>query len=199
MRTAILTLAFLFGGALGAFAQESSVRLNPYAGWYHFDEVSFEEAFDTSETESDPVYGLRLGIGGTDGWSLDLAYGRTTIGVEVPGLEGTTISDDATIQLFYAALDWHLPTTGTMDLFLSGGAGGIDTAFDDGGSETDLLLNYGVGVAIPMGSLRLRADLKDQVDLCSKPEELEADSFQACFEDETLHNIELTGGVEIPL
>ena len=199
MRTAILALAFMSGGAIGAFAQDSRVRLNPYAGWYHFDEGSFEKGFDTSETESDPVYGLRLGIGGTGRWSLDLAYGRTTIGVEVPGLEGTTNSDDATIQLFYAALDWHLPLTGPMDLFLSGGAGGIDTAFDDGGSETDLLLNYGLGVAIPMGSLRLRADLKDQVDLCNEPEELEADFFVACFEDEALHNIELTGGVEIPL
>ena len=54
-----------------------------------------------------------------------VSAGRTTIGVEVPGLEGTTISDDATIQLFYAALDWHLPLTGSLDLFLSGGAGGV--------------------------------------------------------------------------
>ena len=50
-----------------------------------------------------------------------------------------------------------------------------------------------------MGSLRLRADLKDQVDLCNEPEELEADFFEACFEDDALHNIELTAGVEIPL
>ncbi|HET9332346.1 MAG TPA: hypothetical protein VFQ21_02050 [Gemmatimonadota bacterium] len=198
MRMAILTLALMSGSALGAFAQESRVRLNPYAGWYHFDEGSFEEGFDTSETESDPIYGLRLGLG-TGRWTLDLAYGRTTIGVEVPGLEGTTISDDATIQLFYAALNWHLPLTGPLDLFLSGGGGGIDTAFDDGGSETDVLLNYGLGAAIPMGSLRLRADLKDQVDLCNEPEELEADFFAACFEDDALHNIELTAGVEIPL
>ena len=74
MRMAILTLAFMAGGALEVFAHESRVRLNPYAGWYHFDEGSFEEDFDTSETESDPIYGLRLGIG-TGKWTLDLAYG----------------------------------------------------------------------------------------------------------------------------
>lgn len=48
-------------------------------------------------------------------------------------------------------------------------------------------VNYGVGVAIPVGSLRLRADLKDQVDLCKAPDEFDADAFEACFEDEALH------------
>jgi hypothetical protein len=198
MRTAILTLAFVAAGALGASAQVSSVRVNPYAGWYHFDESSFEKGFDTSEAESDPVYGVRLGIGDTGGWSLDLAYGRTEIQAE--GLRGDVqLASDATIQLFYAALDWHLPLTGTLDLFLSSGLGGIRTDFEDEDGSTDVLLNYGAGVAIPIGAWRLRADLKDQVDFCDAPEELEFDAFEACFEDEALHNIELTGGVEIPL
>jgi hypothetical protein len=60
-------------------------------------------------------------------------------------------------------------------------------------------VNYGAGVAIPVGAWRVRADLKDQVDLCEAPEEFDADAVEACFEDEALHNIELTAGVEIPL
>jgi hypothetical protein len=109
------------------------------------------------------------------------------------------LSSDATIQLFYGALNWHLPLTGPLGLFFSGGLGGIQTDFEDEDGDTNLLVNYGAGVAIPMGSLRLRADLKDQVDFCDAPEEFDADAFEACFEDEALHNIELTGGIEIPL
>lgn len=196
MRIATLTLALLAAGAATVSAQ--SIRVNPYAGWYHFDESSFEKGFETSEAESDPVYGLRLGLGGTSGWSIDLAYGRTEIAAE--GVrDDVLLSSDATIQLFYAALNWHLPLTGPLDLFLSGGIGGIQTEFEDQNGSTDVLVNYGAGVAIPLGAWRVRADLKDQVDLCDAPEEFEFDAFEACFEDDALHNIELTAGVEIPL
>lgn len=193
--TAALALAATASG------QESRFRLNPYVGWYHFDESSFEEAFETSDVESDPIYGLRLAIGGIGGWSLDAAYGRTKIDAQDLVLSGDDVafSTDATIQLFYGALNWHLPLTGPLDLFLSGGVGAIDTDFDGEGGGTDVLLNYGAGVAIPIGSLRIRADLKDQVDFCEAPEEFDADAIDACFEDDALHNIELTGGVEIPL
>jgi hypothetical protein len=198
MKASGLVLLFLAGSAAVASAQDSRFRLNPYAGWYHFDESSFEKGFETSEAESDPVYGARLAIGGVGGWSLDLAYGRTKIAAEGQR-DDVVLSSDATIQLFYGALNWHLPLTGPLDLFLSGGLGGIQTDFEDEDGDTNLLVNYGAGVAIPMGSLRLRADLKDQVDFCDAPEEFDADAFEACFEDEALHNIELTGGIEIPL
>jgi hypothetical protein len=200
-RAALAATVVLIGAAGTASAQESRFRLNPYAGWYHFDESSFEEAFETSDVESDPVYGLRLAIGGIGGWSLDLAYGRTKFDAQDLLLSGgdETFSTDATIQLFYGALNWHLPLTGPLDLFLSGGLGGIDSDFEGEGGGTDVLLNYGAGVAIPVGSLRVRADLKDQVDFCDAPEEFDADALDACFEDDALHNIELTGGIEIPL
>ncbi len=196
---AIAALALLAGTGTEAAAQDARFRLNPYAGWYHFDESSFEEGFETSDVESDPIYGLRLAIGGIGGWSLDLAYGRTKIDAQGTLGGDVELSTDATIQLFYGALDWHLPLTGPLDLFLSGGLGGIDTDFDGEGGGTDVLLNYGAGVAIPVGSLRVRADLKDQVDFCEAPEEFDADALDACFEDKALHNIELTGGIEIPL
>ena len=200
-KAALAATAMVIGAAATASAQESRFRLNPYAGWYHFDESSFEKAFETSDVESDPVYGLRLAIGALGGWSLDLAYGRAKIDARDLLLSGGDVafSTEATIQLFYGALDWHLPLTGPLDLFLSGGLGGIDTDFDGDGGGTDVLLNYGAGVAIPVGSLRVRADLKDQVDFCEAPEEFDADAIDACFDDDALHNIELTGGVEIPL
>ena len=198
MRAAGLFLMLMTGSAAAAAAQDSRFRLNPYAGWYHFDESSFEKGFDTSAAESDPVYGARLAIGGVGGWSLDLAYGRTKIAAEGTR-DDVELASDATIQLFYGALNWHVPLTGPLDLFLSGGLGGIQTDFEGEDGDTNVLVNYGAGVAIPIGSLRLRADLKDQVDFCDAPEEFDADAFEACFEDEALHNIELTGGIEIPL
>jgi hypothetical protein len=200
MRAALVALALVVVFAAAAAAQESRFRLNPYAGWYQFDESSFEKGFETSDIETDPVYGLRLAIAGLGSWSLDLAYGRTKIAAEGTTLDGDVeLSSDATIQLLYAALNWHLPLTGPLDLFLSGGVGGIDTDFEDGGGGTDVLVNYGAGVAIPVGAWRVRADLKDQVDLCEAPEEVDGDAVEACFEDEALHNIELTAGIEIPL
>ena len=127
MKLAILTLALVAAGARPASAQESSIRLNPYAGWYHFDESSFEKGFETSEIESDPVYGVRLAVGGLGSWSLDLSYGRTKIEAQGTALDGgAQLASDATIQLLYAALNWHLPLTGPLDLFLSGGVGGIE-------------------------------------------------------------------------
>jgi hypothetical protein len=200
MKSAGITLALLVAGAGVAGAQESRFRVNPYLGWYQFDESSFEKGFETSDVETDPVYGVRLAIAGLGSWSLDLAYGRTEIAAEGTTLDGgLELASDATIQLLYGALNWHLPLTGPLDLFLSGGVGGIDTDFEDGGGSTDVLVNYGAGVAIPVGAWRVRADLKDQVDLCEAPEEFDADAVEACFEDEALHNIELTAGVEIPL
>lgn len=198
MRVAGLALLLLAGSAATASAQGSRFRLNPYAGWYHFDESSFEKGFDTSKAESDPVYGARLAIGGLGGWSLDLAYGRTTIAAE-GRRDDVVLSSDGTIQLFYGALDWHLPLTGRLDLFVSGGLGRIQTDFDDFDGDTNVLVNYGAGVAVPIGSLRVRADLKDQIDFCDAPEDFDANAFEACFEDEALHNIELTGGIEISL
>lgn len=208
MRAARLTCMLLAASAalLGVSAetvsgQESRFRLNPYAGWYHFDESSFEKGFEPSDVDSDLVYGLRLAIGGLGGWSLDLAYGRTQFGARGPEGDGNAIEvAGARIQLFYGALNWHIPLTGPVDLFLSGGVGGINTDFfDDDGEHTDVLVNYGAGVAIPVGPLRVRADLKDQVDLCNAPEEFDADALSACFEDEALHNIEFTAGLELPL
>jgi len=199
MKSAGIALALLVAGAGVAAAQESRFRVNPYLGWYQFDESSFEKGFGASDVETDPVYGLRLAIGGLGSWSLDLAYGRTEIAAEGNVGGDVEVSSDATIQLYYGALNWHLPLTGPLDLFLSGGGGAIDTDFEPGGGGTDVLVNYGAGVAIPVGAWRVRADLKDQVDLCEAPEEFDADAVEVCFEDEALHNIELTAGVEIPL
>ncbi|HUP02193.1 MAG TPA: hypothetical protein VM737_11845 [Gemmatimonadota bacterium] len=194
---AALAAAFITLAPVPAVAQRIGIAVNPYVGTYHFDESSFEDAFERVDVDADPIYGLRLALGGHSGLSLDLGYGRTGVDGEVVA-DDIVLDEDATIELFYGALNYHLPLP-VLDLFISGGVGAIRYEPDDRDGATNVLVNYGVGATFPLGALRLRADVKDHVDLCDGPDEDELGEFDfgACLEDETLHNIELSVGVEI--
>ena len=194
---AVLAAALITSAPAPAAAQRIGIAVNPYVGAYHFDESSFEDAFDGVDVDADPIYGLRLALGGHSGLSLDLGYGRTGVEGEVV-TDDIVLDEDATIDLFYGALDYHLPLP-VLDLFISGGAGAIRYEPDDRDGQTNVLVNYGLGATFPLGGLRLRADVKDHVDLCDGPDEDELDEFDfgACLEDEALHNIELSVGLQI--
>lgn len=194
-----LLVTFLAAAAAPAQAQELGISINPYAGYYHFDESSFEEAFDRVDLEADPIYGVRLGLGGHSGFSIDLSYGRTGVEGQVVVGGDVEVPEDATITLLYGALDWHLPIPTPLDVFLSGGVGTINYSPEEREGRTDLLVNYGLGATFPIGGLRLRADVKDHVDLCEAPERVDDVDFGACRDDETLQNIELSAGIEIGL
>lgn len=192
MRTLALALAALAAGPIAAGAQGLSI--NPYAGWYDFDESSFEDAFDDLDTDGDPIWGVRLGLGAYESYSFDLAYGRTSV-TNAGIVEGDIrLEEEATIQLFYGAANWHLPIPGPLDLFLSGGLGAIRYDAEDRDGQTDVLANYGLGASVPVGSARIRADVKGHVDLCEADEDLEFPDGP-CFDDETLHNIEISAGL----
>ncbi|HKY59647.1 MAG TPA: outer membrane beta-barrel protein [Gemmatimonadota bacterium] len=190
--TALLATTALLA-APAARAQRLGVSINPYLGYYAFDESSFEDAFDNADLDAGAIWGVRLGLGGHDGLSLDLAYGRSSVDGEFD-FEDDVLREDADIDLFYGALNYHLPLP--VDVFLSGGLGGIRYAPEERDSDTNLLVNYGAGVSIPLGAWRIRADAKDHVDLCDAPEDLGDLDFGACLEDEALHNIELSAGLE---
>lgn len=183
--------------APAARAQGFGVSINPYLGYYGFDESSFEDAFENADLDAGAIWGVRLGLGGHDGLSLDLSYGRSSVDGEFD-LVGDVFQEDADIDLFYGALNYHLPLP--VDVFVSGGLGGIRYAPEERDSDTNLLVNYGAGVSIPLGAWRIRADAKDHVDLCDGPEEIgtvpQGSDFGACVEDEALHNIELSAGLE---
>jgi hypothetical protein len=175
---------------------QAELSVNPYIGWYDFDESSFEEAFDDVEVDADPMLGARLGVGDRTGLSLDLAYGRTTVEGEIVA-DDIVLPEDSTIHLFYGAVNYGLPLP--IAIFVSGGAGAIRYSPEDRDATTNVLVNYGAGIAIPLGNLRLRADAKDHVDLCDAPDSDDFTNFGACLEDEALHNIELSAGIEIAL
>lgn len=177
-------------------AQRIGIALNPYLGYYAFDESSFEDALDQVDLDSGAIYGLRLALGGHEGLSLDLSYGRASVDGEFE-FDEVLEREEADIDLFYGALNYHLPLP--VDIFLSGGLGGIRYAPEERDSDTNLLVNYGAGFTFPIGLLRLRADIKDHVDLCDAPDDIGDFDFGACLEDEALQNIEVSAGLEFGL
>lgn len=177
-------------------AQRIGIALNPYLGYYAFDESSFEDALDQVDLDSGAIYGLRLALGGHEGLSLDLSYGRASVDGEFEFNE-VLEREEADIDLFYGALNYHLPLP--VDIFLSGGLGGIRYAPEERDSDTNLLVNYGAGFTFPIGLARLRADIKDHVDLCDAPDDIGDFDFGACLEDEALQNIEVSAGLEFGL
>jgi hypothetical protein len=190
-----ITTAIAVCAAAPTRGQELGVSVNPYLGYYHFDESSFENAFDQTDLDSQPPqWGVRVGLGGHDGFSIDLAYGHASVEGEV-FLGDVLLTEDSSVDLFYGALNWHLPLP--VDVFVSGGAGAVRYDPEERDTSTSVLVNYGAGVTIPLGMLRLRGDVKDHVDLCDAPDSDDLAAFGACFEDEALHNIEISVGVEI--
>ena len=80
----VLPIAALFAAtslpaAPASWAQGLGVSINPYLGFYGFDESSFEDAFENADLDSGAIWGVRLGLGGHDGLSLDLSYGRSSV------------------------------------------------------------------------------------------------------------------------
>lgn len=193
MRTFTLALAALVAGPPAAAAQ--GLTVNPYAGYYDFDESSFAEAFEDLDTDGEPLWGARLGFAPDERFSFDLAYGRTSVTNEGVIEGDILLREDATIQLFYGAANWHLPI-GPLDLFLSGGLGAVQYQEEERDSQTDLLVNFGAGASVPVGPVRVRVDVKDHVDLCRADEDFEFPDGP-CFDDETLQNIEISAGLVI--
>ncbi len=193
---ALAAAIFAFAPAT-ASAQRVGIAVNPYVGYYSFDESSFEDAFEQADVSSDVLYGVRLGLGSREGLSLDLGYGHASTDGEIT-VDGTVFPEDSGIDLLYGAVNYQLPVP-IVGLFVSGGLGAIRYSPDEREAQTDVLVNYGAGASIPVGGMRLRADVKDHLDVCRAPDDIEDFDFGACAEDTTLHNIELSVGVELSL
>lgn len=194
MRATIL-IAVALAWAAPAVAQ-GRVYVNPYVGYYAFDESSFEDAVDGLDIERSPIVGARLGWTG-GAWGIEAAYGRA--GFDAEGAFGDIVERrETTIHLFYAALTWGLPL-GPVEPFVSGGLGAARYDPDRTDGTTDFVANFGAGARLDLGRVALRVDAKDHVDLCQEPDFAAGDDVGACFDDETLHNIEISGGVEIGL
>ena len=192
---AVVTAAALVPAT--ASAQGIGIAVNPYIGYYHFDQSSFEDALTDADVNADLLYGVRVGLGSREGVSLDLGYGHASTEGEIT-VGDTEFAEDSGIDLFYGAINYQLPIP-VIGLFVSGGVGGVRYSPDDRDAQMDLLVNYGAGVSFPIGAMKIRADLKDHLDVCRGPEDAEDFDFGACVDDTTLHNIEASVGVELSL
>ncbi|MDX1623208.1 MAG: hypothetical protein R3199_04420 [Gemmatimonadota bacterium] len=187
-----IALAALAGSLALATPAAAQLHLNGYAGFYRFDDGPFEDFDPDREVDPSPLIGARLGIGDR----FEIGYGFSPITVEDAGF-GEALERDAGVHLFYGAFNYHLPIP-AVDLFLSAGGGIVRLEPEEGDGSTDPLVNFGAGVTFPISPLLLfRADVKDHIDFCEGQEGDE--DFTACFDDETLHNVEVSAGLQIGL
>ena len=220
----VLALAAPFPTMATASAQ-TRVVLTPYVGaWMVDDDLSdfdFElpvlEVPDGSplplpefsaEVETGLLVGLRVGVPVGQRWTVEGSYGYSAFDTSVDLDAGLPLTGGFSLQflehsahLFHGALRWTPTLESRVRPFLVGGVGGVrmSTAFsflgfldeEDELSDTDLLLTVGGGVAIPLREgFSVRAEVRDDLQFCD----------DLCLgSDETLHHIELTGGLEIEL
>ncbi len=139
---------------LPAFTGHAATRakkdfsLSPMIGGYVFE--------GDQGLEDDLTYSLGLGYNLTDSWSTEFVlnyfntdFKRSHGGGEVNGL------------LYHLDTLYHFMPESSLVPYLAGGIGGITLDPDRGGSETDFLLNYGIGLKYFLtDSLALRSDLR---------------------------------------
>ena len=195
--------------------EERAFFVNPHVGAYLLSDAGLQnlDAEDgiTVDVEIDPsvLFGARLGFRLTDSWKLEGAFATAPFTATIEDFDFFDVDGDA--QLFYGALNYHLPHQGPVGFFLSAGAGAARVSFDDvevfgeeveGESVTDFLLNFGGGFGWELTPrVALRGDVKDHLQFCKQVDE-ESDEDQATLcpeEDRVLHNLEFSAGVSIRL
>jgi hypothetical protein len=142
-------------------------------------------------------------------WTVEGVYGRSSYATEVT-VDVSTVLDpipreetfeltEHDAHLYYGAIRYDV-TGGSVQPFFVAGAGAVTVSTDlgelgpflgDVDSVTDPLLSLGSGLVIDVAPrTRIRGDLRDQVQFCS-------DGSGLCEEDEALHNVEISAGIEI--
>lgn len=142
----LICLPALTGNA--ATRAKKDFSLSPMIGGYVFE--------GDQGLEDDLTYSLGLGYNLTDSWSTEfvLNYFNTDFkhsqgGGNVDGM------------LYHLDTLYHFMPESSLVPYLAGGIGGITLDPDRGGSETDFLINYGIGLKYFFtDSLALRSDLR---------------------------------------
>jgi hypothetical protein len=203
---ALIAVVPIFCGTAPAVAQ-TRVSVTPYIG-LHFasDDRSILSASEAFETELDdgPVTGLRVGFPITGPWGVEVTYGWTAFDFEsrVSTIEeplGILTRERYDVHFLEAGILWTALSDRTVYPFATFAAGvarvdldiefaGIDTG--EIASDSETVLAAGGGIFLRSSErLRIRVDGRDHVRFCS----------EICGRDKTLHEFELSGGVEIRL
>lgn len=132
---------------LAATRTKKDFSISPMVGGYVFE--------GDQALEDDLTYSLGLGYNLTDSWSTEfvLNYFNTEY---KNGQNG-----NADGLLYHLDTLYHFMPESSLVPYLAGGIGGITVDPDHGGSETDFLFNYGIGLKYFFtDSLALRGDLR---------------------------------------
>lgn len=172
------------------------LTVNPYVGALVFDDSELNAV--GLEVNIGAVAGARLGVALGDDWQFEASYGFAKLAMEASEFE--TIPDeeeqDFNAQLVTGNVNYLIGSDlAPTRLLLSAGAGYMALDPEVGESETDFLASLGAGFTHPIREhIRFRGDVKDQMLFCTAP--ASGSDGSVCLEDQLLHNIEVTAGLE---
>jgi len=132
---------------LAAPRTQKKFSVSPMLGGYVFE--------GDQDLDDDLTYSLGLGYNLTDSWSTEFVLNYFNTDYE----NGRSYDVDGLLYRLDAL--YHFMPQSSLVPYLAGGIGGITVDPDRGDSETDLLLNYGIGLKYFLtDSLALRGDLR---------------------------------------
>lgn len=175
--TLALGVTLLWTGA--ARAQETPYELNVHVGAFFWDD-------DVIRDDTDALVGARFMLQYPSGWG----WGGNFDWVKADQIRFFGEEDiDVNLYMYSFEIDYTFPSASRLDFFVGGGVGAATLRFtdlpgpDDEESETDALVPLALGLKYGNRPTRptwaIRGDLRDNI---------------IFFEDETAHNLELSGG-----
>jgi hypothetical protein len=177
-----------------------NIAINPYAGGIIFDDGAVNDL--GLEVDVGGIFGARAIVALPGNFRLFGAYGYAPLSLDASGFVGEplTITDlDANSHVYYGGFEYNLfsrvsPTT----LLLSAGIGGMTVDLEGVDDQTDFLASVGAGLTHrATDHITFRAEVRDHIMFCTSSAGGVVETVAACFDDETLNHIEISGGIEI--
>ncbi|MFN2383125.1 MAG: outer membrane beta-barrel protein [Gemmatimonadota bacterium] len=172
------------------------LTVNPYVGALVFDDSELNDA--GLEVNIGAMGGARVGVALGDDWQFEASYGFARLALEASEFETDADGEEQNFnaQLYTGNVNYLIGSDqAPTRLLLSVGAGFMALDPEVGESETDPLASLGAGFTHPIREgILFRGDVKDQMLFCSAP--ASGSDGSVCLEDQLLHNIEVTAGLE---
>lgn len=143
---ALVAAVTLWAGQLGAEESKYRFELSPMVGWHIFE--------GNQNLDDGTSLGLSVGFPLNTRWTLEGSFAWISTETDVGGIDvdGQRYSIDGL---------YHVMSDQALRPFVLVGAGAFRLDPDNGGSETDVMVNYGAGIKYAvMSNLDLRAELR---------------------------------------
>jgi hypothetical protein len=198
---ALLAAGFSPPGTPSALAQaltETRVGVNPYVGFFIFDDGELQAI--GREANVAMTLGARLNVGLSRRWQVDASYGYAQVEtersefVDFPDPEDQIELD---VHSVYGAADFFLGGNQEIPtrLMLSAGLGFMIVNPEEGDGDVDFMIPLAIGFTHPVNDwVTFRGEVRDHVQFCSTADS--AEEFAPCLGDELLNHFEGSGGLE---